>query len=70
MSSAIPVIGIVQAIIALAQFKFVIVNSNERWNPARARLYLGVMLAIASLLAHALIGVFVYLKIVRDLANG
>jgi len=70
VASMIPLIGIVQALVALNRFGFVIVNTNERWNPARLRLYVGALLAFASLLGHALIAVFVYLKITRDIANG
>jgi hypothetical protein len=69
MTSVIPLIGLVTAVIALARFHFVIVNTNERWNCARLRLYVGALLAMGSLLGHALAAVFIYLKVLRDIAN-
>jgi hypothetical protein len=65
MASLIPGLGIVCAPIAFTAFKFVVVETNDRWNPARRHLYAGVALALFGLLAHAIVGVVIYLKILR-----
>jgi uncharacterized membrane protein YidH (DUF202 family) len=65
MASLIPALGIVCAPFALVNFRFAIVEIEDRWNPARRHLYAGVILALLSLLAHAVIGVVVYLRVMR-----
>ena len=65
LASLIPALGILCAPLALAKFKFVVVETNDRWNPARRHLYAGAALAVLSLLAHGIIGVVIYLQILR-----
>ena len=65
LSSLLPVIGIFLAPFALANFKFVVTETNDRWNPARRELYVGAALALFGLLVHAITGVVIYLKILR-----
>lgn len=69
MASMIPAIGFFLAAIALGRFRFVVVNTNDRWNPARFQLYFGALLAVASILLHALGGFFIYIQIVRTYLN-
>jgi hypothetical protein len=63
--SLIPVVGVVFAFVAFARFRFAVVETNDRWNPARLHLYVGVALAALSLLAHAVAAAIIYLKILR-----
>ena len=65
----IPIIGFFIAPLALLRFRFVVVNSNDRWNPARAQLYLGAALALLSMLLHATIAVIIYIQVVRNYLN-
>jgi hypothetical protein len=65
MASLIPVLGVFLAPVALTRFRFTVVETNDRWNPARAHLYAGVVLSVLSLLGHGLIGVFVFFKLLR-----
>jgi hypothetical protein len=69
IASMIPAIGFFLAPLALGRFRFVIVNTNDRWNPARFQLYFGAVLAVASILLHALAGFFIYIQIVRTYLN-
>ena len=64
-ASLLPAIGIFCAPFAFAYFKFAVTETNDRWNPARRQLYAGVTMALPGLLAHAIIGVVIYLKILR-----
>jgi hypothetical protein len=64
-ASLIPVAGLLFAMVALARFRFAVVETNDRWNPARVHLYGGAALAMLSLLAHAVVGVVIYLKALR-----
>jgi hypothetical protein len=63
--SLIPVAGVFLTPFALVKFKFAIVETNDRWNPARRHLYAGAALAILSLLAHAIAGTFLFLQALR-----
>ncbi|HUS37066.1 MAG TPA: hypothetical protein VM680_17100 [Verrucomicrobiae bacterium] len=54
---------------AFLTFKYAVVETNDRWNPGRRRLYIGVILAVLSLLAHALAAVFVSLSILRSIGD-
>jgi hypothetical protein len=65
LASLIPVAGIVFSLIAFAKFRFAVVETNDRWNPARLHLYFGVAMAALSLLAHAVAGAVIYLKMLR-----
>ena len=65
IASLIPVAGLVFAMFAFARFNFAIGETNDRWNPARVHLYAGIVLAILSILTHAVLGVIIYLKILR-----
>ena len=65
LASLIPAIGILFTPFALLNFRFAIVEINDRWNPARRHLYVGACLAVLSLLAQAVIGVGIYLKVMR-----
>jgi hypothetical protein len=65
MASLIPVLGIFFVPVALTRFRFTVVETNDRWNPARVHLYAGATLAVLSLLAHGLVGVFVFFKLLR-----
>jgi hypothetical protein len=69
MASLIPAIGVFLAPVAFVNFKFVVVETNDRWNPARRHLYAGVALALLSLLAHAIVGVAIYLQMMRAAGN-
>lgn len=66
IASLIPVIGVFITPAAFVNFKFAVVETNDRWNPGRRRLYIGVILAVLSLLVHALVAVFVSLSILRS----
>ena len=65
LASLLPGIGILCAPFALSNFKFVVVETNDRWNPARRQLYTGAALALFGLLTHGILGVVIYLKILR-----
>lgn len=65
IASLIPVIGVFLTPFALVNFQSALFEINDRWNPARFRLYLGAALAVVSLLAHAVIGVFIFLRFMR-----
>lgn len=69
IASLVPGIGIFLAPFAFVNFKFAIVETNDRWNPARLRLYVGVALAVLSLLAHGLLAVFVFLSFLRAVGD-
>jgi hypothetical protein len=70
LASLIPGIGLLVAPIAFLRFRFVIVETNDRWNPARFHLYTGAILALFSLLTHALVGLGLYFHFTRDVGNG
>ena len=65
LASLIPVAGVFMTPFALMSFKFAIVEANDRWNPARRLLYAGAVLAVLSLLAHAVIGGLIFLQALR-----
>lgn len=65
MASLIPLLGLLSAPFAFANFKSVVTETNDRWNPARRHLYAGLALALISLLAHGLLGTVIYLRILR-----
>ena len=65
LASLIPVGGVFLTPFALVNFKFAIVEANDRWNPARRHLYAGAALAVLSLLAHAIIGGLIFLQALR-----
>ena len=69
IASLIPGIGVFITPAAFVNFKFAVVEANDRWNPARRRLYIGVILAVLSLLAHALAAVFISLSILRSIGD-
>jgi hypothetical protein len=69
MLALIPAIGFTLAPFALNRFRHVVVETNDRWNPARPQLYLGATLALASLLLHALAALFIYLRVIHNLEN-
>lgn len=63
LASAIPLIGLIGAAVALLRFRHVVVETNDRWNPARARLYMGAGLALLSLLLHGIAAFVIFLKV-------
>jgi hypothetical protein len=65
----IPAVGLFLAPVALWRFRFVVLETNDRWNPARRHLYGGLFLALASVLVHAVLAVILYLKVIRYIAN-
>jgi hypothetical protein len=65
IASLIPGIGIVFSIMAFARFRFVVVETNDRWNPARLHLYVGVTLAALTLLVRAVVVTVAYLNVLR-----
>jgi hypothetical protein len=65
VASLIPALGIFFTPFALLNFRFAVVEINDRWNPARRHLYVGASLALLSLLAHAVVAVGIYLKVMR-----
>ena len=65
LASLVPVIGVFLTPFALVNFQSAIVEINDRWNPARLRLYIGAALAVLSLLGHAVIGAFILLRYMR-----
>jgi hypothetical protein len=69
VASLIPVLGVFLTPVALINFKFAVIEINDRWNPARLRLYVGAALAVLSLLAHTVAGVFVFLSILRAIGH-
>jgi hypothetical protein len=69
IASLVPAIGFFLAPLALNRFRFAVIHANDRWNPARFQLYLGALLASASLLVHALLGYFVYIRIIATYLN-
>jgi hypothetical protein len=67
--SFIPIIGFFIAPLSLVHFRFVVVNTNDRWNPARPHLYLGAAFALLSLLLHATVAVIIYVQVIRNYLN-
>lgn len=65
IASLVPALGLLFAAFAFARFRFAVVETNDRWNPARLHMYFGAALAALSLLAHAVVAVIIYLKILR-----
>ena len=65
IASLIPVFGLIFAMFALARFRSAVSETEDRWNPARLHLYVGAALALLALLGHAVIGVTIYLKVLR-----
>lgn len=66
MAAFIPGFGVVAAGIVLMRFLRVAKETNDRWNPARPQLYIGMLLAVAGLLLHGLVGFAVYLRVIRS----
>lgn len=67
--SLIPVLGWPGIVMALWRFRVAVFSTNDRWNPARLRLYAGAALALLSLLAQALVLVFFFLKLLRAIRD-
>ena len=65
----IPIIGFFIAPLALVRFRFVVVNTADRWNPARPQLYFGAAFALLSMLIHATIAVIIYVQVLRHYSN-
>lgn len=70
MFSLIPVAGLCGTIPAFLHFRYVVIETNDRWNPARSRLYLGMILALISLVAHGLAALAVSIILIRRISNG
>lgn len=68
--SLIPVIGLFGTVPAFFHFRFVVIETNDRWNPARRRLYLGLILALVSLVAHGLAALAISIILIRRISNG
>jgi hypothetical protein len=61
----IPVLGLFFSIMSLARFRVVVVETNDRWNPARRQLYLGLIFALLSILIHAIVAAAIAIQIIR-----
>jgi hypothetical protein len=70
MAAMIPVGGLLFAALGLDRFRFVVTETDDRWNPARPHLFVGAGLAVLSLLAHAIAAVLVGLYMLRAAADG
>jgi hypothetical protein len=70
LTALVPVIGFFGAVIALNKFRIAVIETNDRWNPARVHLYSGMAMALLSLLLHALIVFVIYLQVIRYIGNG
>jgi len=68
--SLAPVVGIFFAGWAFVHFHRVVVNTNDRWNPARRHLYVGLAIALLSLLAHLVAGAVMFALLLRHIADG
>lgn len=66
----IPVIGLFGTVPAFLHFRYVVTETNDRWNPARRRLYLGLILALGSLIAHGLAALAISIILIRRISNG
>lgn len=68
--SLIPVLGFVPAILAIVDFRAVVLGMGRRWNAARMRLLVGVWLAGLGLLFSIVVGAIVTVAILREIAGG
>ena len=68
--SLIPLVGIVPAMLAFADFRAVVVGMGQRWNAARTRLLLGTWLAGIGLLLSIIIGVLLTVAILNAIQRG
>ena len=68
--SLIPGLGVLFTPMAFGRFYRAVIETNDRWNPARMQLYLGLTLALLSLLAHAVVGTVLYVQFLRAVADG
>src|SRR5688572_19193633 len=69
IASLIPLVGVFLTPFAFSNFKVAIVETNDRWNPARRHLCAGAALAVFSLLAHAIIATIIFVQMVRAFEN-
>jgi len=64
-AACLPVVGFFLAPAALWRFKIVVVETNDRWNPARRHAYVGAALALFSMLGHAILAAIIFIQIIR-----
>ena len=67
--SLIPLLGVVPAILALLEFRAVVVGTGPRWNAARTRLMLGAWLAGVGLVISILLGLLIALAFLNSIVN-
>lgn len=68
--SLLPVLGLIPALLAFADFRAVVLGLGRRWNAARLRLLLGVWLAGLGVLFSLGISTIVTLLILNHLSGG
>ena len=64
-ASCIPVVGFFFAPAALWRFWTVVVETNDRWNPARRYVYVGAGLALLSILVHVMLAAVIFIRVIR-----
>lgn len=64
-AACIPIIGFFLAPAALWRFRKAIIETNDRWNPARRHLYVGAALALLSMLVHAIVVAIIFIQVIR-----
>ena len=67
--SLVPLLGLIAAMLAFADFRAVVVGMGPRWNAARTRLLVGAWVAGVGLLLSIITGVLVTLVILKSMEN-
>lgn len=67
--SLVPVLGVVSAMLAFADFRAVVLHKGWRWNAARLRLMVGAWLAGIGLLLSLGVGTILAMAILRSIAE-
>ena len=68
--SLVPVIGLLPALLAFADFRAVVLGMGRRWNAGRTRLLIGAWLAGLGILFSIGIGTIVVIVILSNIADG
>jgi len=68
--SLVPLVGLVPAMLAFADFRAVVVGMGRRWNAGRTRLLIGAWLAGLGILTTLLTGAVVALVVLNAIAHG
>ncbi|HEU5068918.1 MAG TPA: hypothetical protein VFV96_00715 [Verrucomicrobiae bacterium] len=68
--SLVPVVGLVPALLAFADFRAVVLGKGRRWNAARTQLLVGAWLAAGGLLLSLLFGTIMAIGILQAIAAG